>query len=192
MSREAARSRLRLAAGTLYYRLKRYTQWYLSRIRWASRRAPAVDGHIVYEHSSPLLRHLRNVDVWMQRNKVQNLRLAVDEIDGLIIAPGERFSFWRLIGPPTRGRGYLPGMVLRSGRVEPGIGGGLCQLSNLIYWMTLHTSLTVVERYRHSYDVFPDSDRTLPFGSGATCAYNYISFSACGIYSKNHFSDIHF
>ena len=39
--------------------------------------------------------------------------------------------------------------------------------------MTLHTPLTVVERYRHSYDVFPDSGRTQPFGSGATCVYPY-------------------
>jgi vancomycin resistance protein VanW len=40
--------------------------------------------------------------------------------------------------------------------------------------MTLHTSLTVVERWRHNYDVFPDSNRTQPFGSGATVSYNYI------------------
>jgi len=53
------------------------------------------------------------------------------------------------------------------------MGGGLCQLSNLLYWMTLHTPLTIVERYRHSYDVFPDSNRTQPFGSGATCFYPY-------------------
>ena len=37
--------------------------------------------------------------------------------------------------------------------------------------MTLHTPLTVTERYRHSHDVFPDANRTQPFGSGATCAY---------------------
>lgn len=40
--------------------------------------------------------------------------------------------------------------------------------------MTLHTPLSVIERHRHSYDVFPDSNRTQPFGSGATCAYNYL------------------
>ena len=40
--------------------------------------------------------------------------------------------------------------------------------------MTLHTPLTVTERYRHGYDVFPDSGRTQPFGSGATCCYNYV------------------
>jgi vancomycin resistance protein VanW len=52
------------------------------------------------------------------------------------------------------------------------VGGGLCQLSNLIYWMTLHTALKVTERYRHSHDVFPDSNRTQPFGTGATCSYS--------------------
>ena len=45
-------------------------------------------------------------------------------------------------------------MVLHYGSFQTGIGGGLCQLSNLIYWMTLHTPLTVTERYRHSFDVF--------------------------------------
>jgi len=54
------------------------------------------------------------------------------------------------------------------------VAGGLCQLSNLLYWMVLHTPLTVVERWRHNYDVFPDAGRTLPFGSGATCFYNYV------------------
>jgi vancomycin resistance protein VanW len=95
-------------------------------------------------------------------------------LNGIVVMPGETFSFWKLIGKPTRRKGYLPGMVLSHGRVTAGVGGGLCQLSNLIYWMTLHTPLTVTERHRHSYDVFPDSNRTQPFGSGATCYYNYL------------------
>ena len=57
-------------------------------------------------------------------------------------------------------------MVLFLGQIGGDIGGGLCQLSNLIFWMTLHTPLTVTERYRHSHDVFPDANRTQPFGSG--------------------------
>ena len=64
-------------------------------------------------------------------------------------------SYWYLIGKPTAGKGYLPGMILRNGGYLAATGGGLCQLSNLIYWMTLHTPLTVVERHRHGYDVFP-------------------------------------
>lgn len=65
-------------------------------------------------------------------------------------------------------------MILMDGGFQAGIGGGLCQLSNLIFWMPLHTTLTVVERHRHRYDVFPDSNRTQPFGSGATCYYPYV------------------
>jgi len=98
----------------------------------------------------------------------------VPNVDGVVIAPGEVFSYWRLIGNPTRRKGYQPGMVLHTGGFRPGVGGGLCQLSNLIFWMTAHTPLTVIERHRHGYDVFPDANRTQPFGSGATCSYNYL------------------
>ncbi|WP_295766399.1 VanW family protein [uncultured Oscillibacter sp.] len=108
-----------------------------------------------------------------QKNKVVNLKLAVSKLDGVLLYPGETFSYWRLIGRPSRRKGCREGMVLFLGRIGGDIGGGLCQLSNLIFWMTLHTPLTVVERYRHSHDVFPDSGRTQPFGSGATCAYPY-------------------
>lgn len=111
--------------------------------------------------------------MWMQHNKVMNLSIAVACLNGVIVYPGETFSYWRLIGKPTRRKGYVDGMVLFYGRVTAGVGGGLCQLSNLIYWLTLHTPLTVTERHRHSYDVFPDSNRTVLFGSGATCLYNY-------------------
>jgi hypothetical protein len=69
---------------------------------------------------------------------------------------------------------YLPGVQLQGGQFIAKTGGGLCQLGNLLYWMTLHTPLLVTERWRHSFDVFPDTNRTLPFGSGATLAYNYI------------------
>ena len=125
-------------------------------------------------HHTPLIRELRNVDLWMQYNKVTNLRLAVARLSGVVVYPGETFSFWRLIGRPTRRKGYVEAMILMDGRVITGVGGGLCQLSNLIYWLTLHTPLAVTERYRHNYDVFPDVNRTVPFGSGATCYYNYI------------------
>ncbi len=91
----------------------------------------------------------------------------------MLIRPGETFSYWKTIGKPTRLKGYQKGMNLYYGSFRAETGGGLCQLSNLIYWMVLHTPLTVTERHRHSFDAFPDSNRTQPFGSGATCAYNY-------------------
>jgi vancomycin resistance protein VanW len=121
-----------------------------------------------------MLRPLKDVEMYLQHNKVTNLRLAIASIDGVVIRPGETFSIWRLVGRPTARRGFLEGLVLHNGRIEKGIGGGLCQLGNLLYWMALHSPLTVVERYRHGFDVFPDINRTIPFACGATLAYNYI------------------
>jgi vancomycin resistance protein VanW len=169
----------RMKAGWLYYSAKRYAQWFKPGHHYASTRFPQADvqssfPHVAFAHSSLLLRQLKDVDMWLQHNKIHNLTLALQRINGLVIHPGETMSFWRLVGNPSRRKGYKQGMVLVNGVFRPGFGGGLCQLTNLIYWMTLHTPLTVTERYRHQYDVFPDSNRSLPFGSGATIAFNYI------------------
>ncbi|MDX2135530.1 MAG: VanW family protein [Saprospiraceae bacterium] len=167
------RSGWRRHAGKWFYRAKRYGAWWLCGTRFAASRCAALP-EPVFAHQSPLLRRLRAVDMQLQYNKITNLRLAAEAIDGLLIRPGEVFSFWKRVGRPTARRGFLEGMVLQDGRVQRGMGGGLCQMGNLLHWMVLHTPLTVTERWRHSYDVFPDEHRTLPFGSGATLAYNYI------------------
>ncbi|HEV7700773.1 MAG TPA: VanW family protein [Pyrinomonadaceae bacterium] len=126
------------------------------------------------KHQSLLRRRLGNSDPELQENKVRNLSLAVPTIDGMLIRPGETFSFWRQVGEATADRGYLEGMQLSRGEVVRGVGGGLCQLSNMLYWMALHTPLEVVERHHHSFDPFPDENRVLPFGSGCGVFYNYI------------------
>lgn len=110
----------------------------------------------------------------LQHNKVKNLSIALEKLNGIIIQPGETFSIWKRVGKPTQKKGYLNGLVLENGRIAQGIGGGLCQLGNLLYWMALHTPLTITERWRHSYDVFPDINRTIPFACGTTLAYNYV------------------
>lgn len=167
------RSRFRILLGKMYYTFVKYLQWYFSGNKYAKRISKNLFSYISFSHSTPLYRRLKDVDMWMQQNKVTNLRIAVKNLDGIVINPGETFSYWKLIGRPSRKKGYKEGMVLFYGGFRPGVGGGLCQLSNMIYWITLHTPLTVTERYRHSYDVFPDSNRQQPFGSGATCVYNY-------------------
>ncbi len=168
------RSKLRIACGKVFYTNKRRVNWYLHGNKFARTYYEQNLPNKAFTHQTPLLRKLQNVDMWYQTNKITNLKLAVKELDGLLLKTGETFSYWRTIGKPTRKKGYVDGMVLHYGKFMPGVGGGLCQLSNLLYWMTLHTPLTVTERYRHSFDVFPDSNRTQPFGSGATCAYNYL------------------
>ncbi|MCR8645019.1 VanW family protein [Paenibacillus sp. N1-5-1-14] len=168
------RSRLRLWLGTRYYRCKRYIEWYFGRTRFATEMRADLLPARIFQHQTPLRRQLKDVDMWLQENKIRNLQIAIRKLNGIIIRPGETFSYWKLIGHPTARKGYVEGMVLFYGGFKASVGGGLCQLSNLIYWITLHTPLEVTERHRHSYDVFPDSNRTQPFGSGATCAYNYL------------------
>lgn len=166
-----SRSVLSVTAGAAARRMRRELQWRDRRFDFEVVHGAAPFEHVVAEHATPLFRPLAGVDERLQRNKVVNLRIAVSRLDGIVIAPGQRLSFWREVGKPTRRRGFVEGLVLRQGRLSTGVGGGLCQLSNLLYWMTLHTPLTVVERWRHSYDVFPDAGRTQPFGSGATVAW---------------------
>lgn len=166
------RSKTRIFFGKNYYILKRKLHWLSSKTKYSK-----IESHTyskqIFKHETPLYRKLRNVDMWMQENKVVNLKIAVNKINGMVINPGETFSYWKTIGNPTSRKGYKPGMILHYGKFISGTGGGLCQLSNLIYWLTLHTPLSVTERHRHGFDVFPDSNRTQPFGSGATCVYNY-------------------
>jgi len=167
------RFKFRIFAGKIYYNLKKHFDWYLSGEKFTKKfESPLAEE--IFTHKTVLRRKLKDVDIWMQENKIKNLKIAIQKLDKIVLNPGETLSYWRQIKNPSKRKGYLPGMVLHDGKVLSGIGGGLCQLSNLIYWMTLHTPLTVVERWRHSYDVFPDVKRNQPFGSGATCAYPYI------------------
>ncbi|USI86478.1 VanW family protein [Acinetobacter johnsonii] len=71
------------------------------------------------------------------------------------------------MGQPTTQKGYVEGMELSFGQARCGIGGGICQIANLIHWLVLHSPLQVVQRSQHSFDPFPDHGRVLPFGSGA-------------------------
>ncbi len=129
---------------------------------------------VIARHSSPLFRKLGNSDPHLHEGKIKNLRVAIESLNGVVIQPGKTFSFWNIVGAPTAKKGYVKGMLLSRGEVIEGVGGGLCQLSNLLYWLFLHTPVKIIERQHHSIDVFPDSGRTIPFGSGATIYYNLI------------------
>jgi len=129
---------------------------------------------IVARHQSVLRRKLGESDPKLQEKKIVNLKQAVKRLNGATIQPNDIFSLWKIIGKPKYKNGYIDGMLLSNGKVIKGIGGGLCQLSNFLYWIFLHTPIETIERYHHSIDVFPDSSRTLPFGGGATILYNFI------------------
>lgn len=171
--RTKKRSDIRLMLGGWYYTWRRYIAWYTSKRQFASGYGNENYPCVCFQHKSLLKRNLTKEEEVYQENKIVNLCLAVEKLDGIIVYPQETLSYWKTIGKPTASKGYKKGMMLKDGTIVYGIGGGLCQLSNLLFWITIHTPLQVVERHRHGYDVFPDANRTQPFGSGATCFYPY-------------------
>ena len=155
ITRPKPRSKLRITLGMMYFRGKRHLEWIFGKTRYAGHKQSELLPYEIFRHETPVYRNLPRVDRWLQDNKKINLQLAVRRLNGIVIQPGETFSYWRLIGKPTRRRGYVDGMVLFYGRFKTGVGGGLCQLSNLIYWTALHTPLVVTERQGTAMMSFP-------------------------------------
>lgn len=132
---------------------------------------------MIYKHNSLIRRKLGNVNMRYQENKAINLALAAPKISGIIIKPGETFSFWKLVKRCKKKYGYKEGLTIASGKPSSGIGGGMCQLSNLIHWMILHTDMEITEHHHHDQiDLFPDFKRVIPFGTGTSIMYNYLDY----------------
>ena len=60
--------------------------------------------------------------------------------------------------------------------MKKGIGGGLCQMANMIHWLVLHTHLEVTELHHHSDALFPDVKRRAPFGTGTSISYKALDY----------------
>lgn len=156
--------------------LKRHIKNQLSDVKIAKDKSDTPLPYLLKEHSSLLIRRLHGVDLTLQENKVGNIRLVCEKINGLIIHPGETFSFWLTVGKPSERKGYKEGLFIVRGKVESGIGGGLCQMGNLIHYMVLNSPLEVTELHHHSDALFPDEKRRVPFGTGTSVSYNYIDY----------------
>ena len=157
--------------------MRRHLNDIINKTRFAKERKDTPLSVLVYNHNSLIRRRLGNVNMQLQENKAKNLALAVTHINGLIIHPGETFSVWKMIGRTSKRKGYKEGLTIEKGKPAQGIGGGMCQLSNLIHWMVLHSDLTITEHHHHDgLDLFPDYGRQIPFGTGTSISYNYIDY----------------
>lgn len=132
---------------------------------------------VIYKHNSLIRRKLGNVNLKLQENKAINLSIATPKVDRIIIKPGETFSFWNLVGDCSERKGYRTGLTISKNEASQGTGGGLCQFTNLIHWMVLHTELDIIEHHHHEgLDLFPDYGRQIPFGTGTSIVYNYLDY----------------
>lgn len=105
------------------------------------------------------------------RNRAVNIGIACSKIDGTILAPGDEFSFNKVVGPRTEKLGYMPAHTYTGGRVVDGVGGGICQVSSTLYNAVLLADLEVTDRKNHIFTV-----SYVPKGLDATVSYNSVDF----------------
>ncbi|MBO4878128.1 MAG: VanW family protein [Ruminococcus sp.] len=133
--------------------------------------------YLICRHNSLIRRRLGNVDMRLQENKAVNLSIAAPKLNRILIRPGETFSFWHLVGRISEKNGYKEGLTIVNDHPSSGIGGGMCQMTNLIHWMVLHSDLDITEHHHHDQlDLFPDFKRKIPFGTGTSIVYNYLDY----------------
>lgn len=127
--------------------------------------------------SGCMIKRGRGINPELQINKAENIRLACSKINGLIINPGETFSFWKIVGRTSRKNGFLDGRILMNGKLVSGIGGGLCNLANSLHIVVMNSPMTVTELHHHSDALAPDEGGVRkPYSAGTSVNYNFIDF----------------
>jgi len=102
-----------------------------------------------------------------QRDRTHNLAKAASAIDGVIVRPGEVLSYNKTVGPRDAKTGFRNAPIFVKGKLEPGIGGGICQVSTTLYNAVLLAGLKIVERSPHCQVVpyvSPGRDATVAYG----------------------------
>ena len=84
-------------------------------------------------------------------NRTTNLRLAANKINGTVLLPGEEFSYNKTVGERTKAAGFKEAAVFNAGRVENGLGGGICQISTTLYDAVVMADLDVTVRRNHQF-----------------------------------------
>jgi len=149
------------------------SDWWRGRLgRWASQSAPAEDGNptTIARYACPILNPEFQRHVYA--NKMHNLALVQSRLEGVTLRPGELFSFWRLVGPPTIAHGFEVASNFIRGKVTFAEGGGICQLTSALYNAALLAGLDILERHAHSIDAY-GAKRYVPLGRDATVVYGY-------------------
>lgn len=104
-------------------------------------------------------------------NRTKNLELSAGKINGTILAPGEVFSYNKVVGERTIAAGFKNAAIFENGKVVDGLGGGICQISSTLYNSVLLANLEIVSRTNHGF-----LTSYLKAGRDATVVYGAIDF----------------
>lgn len=154
--------------------------WEQMPVQWTSMeqlKIPIIIDNVypsISEEDLKVMGELSTYSTWYNSGEVDrthNLVKAALAINGQVVQPGEVFSFNKTVGARTFETGYRDAMVIVSGKFEPGVGGGICQVSSTLYNAVLLADLEVVERHNHSLAV-----AYIPVGLDATVAWGIQDF----------------
>lgn len=104
-------------------------------------------------------------------NRSTNIRLATQKINGVVLMPGETFSYNQVVGKRTTANGFKVAAVYSNGEVSEGVGGGICQVSSTLYNAVLLSNLEVTERRNHTFHT-----GYVPAGQDATVSWGAPDF----------------
>ena len=99
-------------------------------------------------------------------NRIHNVQLMADFIDGTVIEPGETFTYNDVVGQRTAERGFLEGQMIIGSLVLPSIGGGVCQTATTLFNNAFELGLPIQERHNHSLYI-----SHYPLGRDATVSW---------------------
>jgi vancomycin resistance protein YoaR len=105
------------------------------------------------------------------KGRATNVELCAKTINGIMLMPGDVFSFNDIVGDTTIEKGYLDAPVIVNNQVESGVGGGICQVSSTLYNAVLRTGIKSLERRNHT---FPSS--YVGIGLDATISWDYTDY----------------
>jgi vancomycin resistance protein VanW len=139
--------------------------WQGTYFKFAKKNAPPAP----FTYALSITQHIKPSATFS--NKLYNLRLASGKISRYVVMPGQVFSFWHIVGNP--GRQFKKSRSIINGSLSEEAGGGLCQVSGIVYYAALQAGLHIVERHNHSVDIYTDETRFTPLGTDATVVYGY-------------------
>ena len=130
---------------------------------------PSVTTNMIGTEAFPdLLSEFSTKYAASNKNRTTNLILAAKKINGTVLMPGETFSYNKVVGARTIQAGYKEAPIYVSGRVEDGIGGGICQITTTLYNAVVYAKLDIVERSNHQFVpsyAGPSRDATVVYGA---------------------------
>ena len=158
-------------------KFKRYLKNLLEKVQYASERSMEKMPILVASYGNNMIKQGPGIDMQLQINKADNIRLACSRMNGLIIHPGQSFSFWHYVGATSKKNGFAEGRVIVNGKLVAGVGGGLCNLANTLNRLVMDSPMTVTEIHHHSDALAPDPNGVrVPYSAGTSVNYNFLDY----------------